>query len=94
MEDGVCLEPIRTNQMNKTTPFCADRRKGKCPPLTDADRAVLIEQATSPATPPVQLLALSKLGDETLNSLIAANPNTPELTLHTLCGDRSESGGI
>jgi hypothetical protein len=84
MEDGVWLEPIRTNQMNKATPFCADRRKGKCQPLTDADRAALIEQATSPTTPPVQLLALSKLGDETLNSLIAANPNTPELTLHTL----------
>ena len=69
---------------NNPTPFCANRHKGECPPLTDADRAALIEQATSPGTPPVQLLALSKLGNDSLNSLIAANPNTPEKTLHTL----------
>ncbi len=70
--------------MNKPIPFCSDRQKGQGTPLTDADRAALVVQATSPCTPPIQLLALSKLGDETLNNLIAANPNTPEKTLHTL----------
>lgn len=59
-------------------------RKRKIAPLTAADRAALIEQAISASTPPPQLAALSKLGDTVLNSLIAANPNTPEKVLQSL----------
>ena len=46
--------------------------------------ATLVGEATSPGTPPLRLVALSKIGDEALNALIAANPNTPEKTLHAL----------
>ena len=70
--------------MNKTTPLRTATRKEERLRVTDADRPALVAQAASPSTPPPQLAALSKLGDETLNSLIAANPNTPEKTLHIL----------
>jgi hypothetical protein len=70
--------------MSKSTPRPSSSRFAEEAPITETDRDIFLAQAASPDTSPTQLEQLTKLNDEAINTLIAANPNTPERTLHRL----------
>ena len=71
-------------QINPGEPGFKEHRNRDGRPPTDADRAALVELARAPGTDPTKLQAISKMADDEIKGLIAANPNTPTKTLHSL----------